>query len=140
MLPQSFSYKPPLRSEAIVDQFIVLAEDTTSLRPDRYGRRALTNGIQVVRATGEDLQDIQEDYTTLSPITNLAGWAQYGAALHDITWGAGSNFVQAAFRLSSPVVLHGSHGDAFGVILNDDFTSLLRHTIYIHGVVTNVHQ
>jgi hypothetical protein len=132
---ENFYYES--RGYSTIHRMIVSIEDGQNMRAEYYAalNAPLTNGI-LVKIVDSDLTEII-DITDNIPIVSNAQW---GALCYDVdikTWGAGDEVLLARWTFSAagidPISL--SPGQSLRVILNDDFTGLVRHGFKIQGQI-----
>jgi len=135
-----FFIKPAANEIIVISKMIVHIHDNSKFTAAGYGGGgALTNGIRIVLSQGTDLSTtILEDFTALQTIKSHGIWTQYGGHFMRIDFGAGDDFAMVEFDWPIPLAIHGDSSELFGVILNDDLSALVDHTIYINGTLVGV--
>jgi len=121
----------------LIKHFTVHIHDNNKLVAGGYvGSNPLINGIRIVLSKGADLSsNIINDFTSSAPIFVLANWSKYGGLTDFIEFGPGDEFLSINFELRTPIPVDGANDELFGVIVNDDFTGLIDHTIFITASV-----
>lgn len=121
-----------------INRMIVSIEDGQNMRAEYYAalNGPLTNGILIKIIDSDGLTELR-DITDNVPIVANAQW---GALCYDVdikTWGAGNEVLLVRWTFSAagidPISL--SPGQSLRVILNDDFTGLVRHGFMIQGQI-----
>jgi len=132
--PVTFSIAPPMGMIFDVARLIVTMEVVSSLSVTGYGSDdfPLTNGITVERwRMGESV-----DVLTAFPLFTNVDWASqcYDAKLLDLGPGVDCLLIRWTFgRVASAIRVNGSVGESLNVVLNDDFSGLLRHRFVFEG-------
>ena len=131
----AFKVTPPANRVYALSRMIVQAIDTGAFDADKYGNNiTLTNGIlALVRdSNGGTLLDLCDS----QPIKTNAGWAAVCYDSRSDDYGTGNNYLSVRWTFSKagawPLV-DGSQGQDFAVVLNDDFTGLIKQTFMIQG-------
>ncbi len=130
-----FKFSPPAGSIFRVARLIVFVEDAGAMDSGFYGNGlVLANGIKfyIERNSSKEFPTT----TNQAPVKTNGDLA---ALCHDLeyrAWGAGNTFLTARWtytKFGQYIRLIGDSGDSIGVILNDDFTGLVKHRFCIQG-------
>jgi hypothetical protein len=117
-----------------VNRLIIMIEDGTGIRAERYASlaQALTNGVTIYTKDADG--NTMEDLTAGIPIKQNAQW---GALCYDVElreWGAGNEFILVRWTFGhAGNPLHLDAYESIVVGLNDDFTEVVTHTFMIQG-------
>lgn len=119
-------------------RMIAAVGDTNGVTAEEYGNLGspLSNGIEMVcrDPNGVDILDMTDGF----PITSNAEW---GVPTYDVdlkTWGSGNELLLARWTFANfgtPLIL--PPGYSFGLVLNDDFSGLVRHFFTVQGFIAN---
>jgi len=127
-----FWTEPPAGEIWHLTRFIGLIEYSGSLRPERYGNAALTNGVKLVW----EANSVETDFTAQGNITHLADWAGFTGHAETIDFGAGNNFIifVGDFTKGGSILkLDGDTNDKAIIRLEDDHTDLVSHRVTVQG-------
>ena len=117
-----------------IERMLVSIEDASGFSTVKYGNLAeLTNGI-VVQTSRDDVQTL--DLTDGEPIKTNADWSAKCYDADVKSWGVGNEMlpVRWTFAKSGTVLrLVGDDLDSFDVLLNDDFSGLVKHQFFVNG-------
>lgn len=132
-----FYIQPPKDRVYTIARMMVEILDTNGFQAQEYGNlgSALTNGIQVciIDDTGV-VVDLTSRNDTV--VTN-AEWAMYCFDVKLNSWGAGDEQLAVRWtfdKAGSPLILEGKNNERLAVILNDNFTGLIKHHFVIQGL------
>lgn len=133
--PVSFSIKPKAGEILRIARLIVFIEDSGAMDSGFYGNGiVLTNGIKfMVRKNGVENHS---QSTAQAPVKTNGDLA---SLCHDLTyasWGAGNTYITARWtytKFGQYIRLKGDNSDSFNVILNDNFTGLIKHRFCVQG-------
>lgn len=136
--PQSFSITPSQVTDAEevmrVARMIVSIEDSGAFSAEKYGyMSALTNGVRLV--VTRDSVEIDDGMNGV-PVTSNAEW---GALCYDAsvkTWGVGNQMllVRWTFEKTGSIIrLDGEAKESLDIVLNDDFSGLIKHRFLVQG-------
>lgn len=138
VVPQLFKIQPgPGRIFRLARMTVVVSDGAGVISWGDYGpMSALVNGVTFAL----DLRNIPAD-VTFDPIVIRSNmdWSKHTFDTQ-IKVSPAQNFFQAAwdFSLSGQVQrLDGNEGEYFGLVLNDDFTSLNTHVFTVDGEIEN---
>ena len=133
---QEFFLKPPVNEIWEIARMLIIIQAATLIAPDKYGDlTALTNGIR--KKVTRDSIEIA-DFTPLA-IKDNASWGQYcfNVAEHDYGIGGADNFILirwSYFKAGANIFLNGGLLEKLAIILNDNFSGLVKHTFHAQGV------
>ena len=120
----------------VVKSMVIMIEDDANPDSGYYGgiNTALPVGItfKIVDDTGTLV-----DMTNGSPMKTNGDYGRMSEKVEAITFGAGNTFVKVTHnfaRASYPLILFDTDGGKFQISLNDNFTSLVSHTVYVGGM------
>lgn len=119
-----------------VKSMVIMIEDDANPDSGYYGgiNAALPVGItfKVVDDTGTLV-----DMTNGNSIKTNGDFGRMAEKVEAITFGAGNTFVKVTHnfaRASYPLVLFDKEGGKFQISLNDNFSGLVSHTVYVGGM------
>lgn len=129
----NFSYAPAANEVARVKRIIGYISGP-GFNDDRYGGIVLVNGVNF---------EYEQDSTTFDLLNTdvITSWQQWQQYCYDVNQLLSSGNDHAGFRWSfdrgavDGIRLNGANGDEIRIILEDDFTSLVRHTFIIQGSI-----
>jgi hypothetical protein len=133
---QEFFIRPPVDEIWEISRMIIIIQAATTIAPDKYGDlTALINGIK--KKVSRDSIEIA-DFTPLA-IKDNASWGQYcfNVQEHDYGIGGADNFILVRwsyFKGGANIFLNGKLLEKLAIILNDNFSGLVKHTFYVQGV------
>ena len=129
-----FYIEAPQNETYVLNRMIVKIRGSTGgLSADGYGNiAALTNGIlvHVRNAAGSVILDLTDGLA----VKLNADWNRLCFDAEPVTYGAGDNFVIVRWTFAnsgSPIVL--SPGQSFGLLMNDNLSSLNGHFFHVQG-------
>ncbi len=126
--PQKFFFKAVPNRKFAVSRITVEVSDNGTLGRSNYGSISggLTNGIQFYTFI-----DGVETIISNPPLIKANGdYLSASNVFEIVNFDGGTDSVFYALDFSQfadPVVLNGDNADEFGIILNDDFTTLVAH-------------
>ena len=119
---------------ADIERMIIFIEDTGTFDSGDYGNAiTLTNGIRVYLRDNAD--QVIEEYTSFPILTN-GDWAGHCHDLNLHTFGSGNQVMTLRWTFAKSgqrVSVDLKEGEYFEVLLNDDFTGLVKHRFTIQG-------
>ena len=129
-----FSYAPAVNEVATVTRIIGYISGP-GFDDDQYGDIILVNGVKF---------EVEQDSATMDLLDTetVFTWQQWREFCYDVDDRFSNGNDHAGFRwtftqgTSSGIQLDGSTGDEIRIILEDDFTPLVRHTFIIQGSIT----
>lgn len=132
--PYSFRVKAETGTTVVVKNIRVLIVGSATADANLYGNiTALTNGIYIRKYTGSKLIC---DLTGGKPVKSNDDWAKIGDSRCS-EYTAGENYVSVLI----PVAMPGYQGlvltpdDELNFVLNDNLSTLLKHTFFVTGTV-----
>ena len=132
IIPQHFWITTDDTDQLLLDA-VTITVAAKKLQADRYGDLSLINGMNVVVSSGHDLNNVHLILTEQVPILTLADWGQYGGTSNVTYSGTDIDYWQVEIPFVSPFIMHPGHGDAFGIIINDDLSTLDIHHMFVRG-------
>lgn len=134
--PASFQIVAPPGEEIVIERMILSIVDGSISNAENYGGLGapLTNGIVI------SIKDLSGTIETLTPYPILTN-GDWAACCHDLSnhtsVGGGSRDVITVrwtfTRSGQPLVLRAAEGEYIEVLLNDDFTGLIKHRFFFQG-------
>jgi len=129
-------YRPEHGSTVTITNLIIYIEDNGTIDVERYGAlsAALTNGISV-NLSNWDGQII--NLTADENIKTNGDWTKYAFDVERKAWGVGNEYIRAVWNFEAfnkKLRLEGREGEALNIVLNDDFSGLVKHNFLIQGI------
>ena len=117
-----------------IERLIVMIEDTGSFDSGLYGNGlGLTNGIRVYVKNVSD--EVLQELTSFPILTN-GDWAGHCHDFNHFNWGSGNEVASIRWTFSKsgqPALIKFDHGEYLEVLLNDDFSNLVKHRFTVQG-------
>jgi hypothetical protein len=130
-----FFMTPPTEYSYFIKTMTVQVQDSPNMRAEYYGDlgAALTNGIVVrLSSNGNVTQTLSDNLK----IKKNADWAAHCSNTQLLTWGAGDEMLIAEWdfeRNGIPIHLNGASNDKLEIVMNDDFSGLVKHHFFCQG-------
>ncbi len=136
VVSEDFYIKPDSADALVLLNFNLYIQDNNKFKANGYGSMdPLTNGIRMMKSKGNDLTtNVLSEFTISKNVKTHGDWSQFGAQLNHIDFGVGDDFINVRFKFTMPILVNGKNDELFGLVLNDDFSPLVTHTIFISGV------
>jgi hypothetical protein len=132
---------PPMVAATVIERIVVYIRDTGAFSAEKYGARAsLPVGLNLdVRSADDNV------LFSLTPdaIRNNGEWGKYCFEVDTKKWGGGDQILVARWSFvkfteaAEGIVLN--NGERFVLTVNDDFQSLVTHTILAQGYTSIVY-
>jgi len=135
--PTRFYIQPAAGEVFIIRRIIVEIEDGPTMRAERYGGlpAALPNGVIAQKATN-GVQTL--DLTDGIPVKTNAGWGRLCYDVDIKTWGAGDELLLVRWTFGASgtdIELIGDNNDSLDIVLNDDFTGIIKQNFLVQGYI-----
>ena len=115
-------------------RLLVYIEDSGSLDAALYGNgQILTNGIRIQLRNSS--AQVLEEYTAF-PILSNGDWAGHCHDAVPLSWGTGNQILSIRWTFSKsgqPIYVNGFQGEYLTILLNDDFSGLVKHLFIVQG-------
>lgn len=121
-----------------IERMLITIEDNAVFTAATYGGvGALANGVTCHKHTGGITGPVVLDLMDGASAGGLVDWADFCYDMTNHSFGSGNNFavVRWTFAKSgAPLKLVGSRNEVLCINIQDDLTTLVRHTFFIQGV------
>jgi len=131
----AFKITPPSDRIFVLSRMIVQVVDNGNFDADKYGNNVtLTNGLLMcVRDSNEG---ILLDLCDNQAIKTNAGWAAVCYDSREDAYGTGNSYLSVRWTFSKSgagIRIDGTQGQDFAVILEDNFSTLIKHVFMVQG-------